>query len=111
MSSDFNFIVTSWFPRKCPGKTLFEHTVTLKLNQASVWFSDQEYIQYYIKEVHRYSLTVKHFKYLNLNWDQEKFEKISNHYKNVAVDLFVKDDINSDKIVDRSEFKSWHNEL
>ena len=45
------------------------------------------------------------------DWDHEKFEKISKHYKNVAVDMFVKDDINSDKIVDRSEFKSWHNEL
>ena len=43
--------------------------------------------------------------------DHEKFEKISKHYKNVAVDMFAKDDINSDKIVDRSEFKSWHNEL
>ena len=43
--------------------------------------------------------------------DHEKFENISKHYKNVAVDMFAKDDINSDKIVDRSEFKSWHNEL
>ena len=44
------------------------------------------------------------------DWDQEKFERISKHYKNVAV-WFAKDDINSDKIVDRSEFKSWHDEL
>jgi hypothetical protein len=41
----------------------------------------------------------------------EQFEEISEHYKNSAIDMFAKDDINSDKIVDRSEFKSWHNEL
>ena len=45
------------------------------------------------------------------DFDLEKYEKISKRYKNVAVDMFEKDDINSDKIVDRSEFKSWHNEL
>ena len=45
------------------------------------------------------------------DFDLEKFKEISKHYKNVAVDMFEKDDINSDKIVDRSEFKSWHNEL
>ena len=41
----------------------------------------------------------------------EQFEKISTHYKNVATAMFAKDDINSDKIVDRSEFKWLHTEL
>ena len=38
-------------------------------------------------------------------------QTISESYKNMSIYMFNQDDLNHDQIIDRSELKSWHEEL